>query len=203
MESTKVSLYARVSTSDKGQDPEMQLRELREFAARRGFDVVEEFVDRTSGAKESRPALDRLMNDARRRRFDAVIVWKLDRLGRSLKHLVNVLADLGTYGVAFISMNDNLDLSTPTGRLLFGLLASMAEFERSLIQERVKAGLRFAKSRGKRLGRPKRTVDVERVRELRVKGRSWPEIAGELGVSRITCIRAARGVSKTPPRPSA
>jgi DNA invertase Pin-like site-specific DNA recombinase len=115
----RVALYARVSTLNN-QDPEMQLAELREYAGRRGWQIVEEFTDQgVSGCKESRPALNRLMSDACRRRFDAVLVWKIDRFGRSLKHLVNALAELAALGVAFISLRDNLDLSTPSGRLMF------------------------------------------------------------------------------------
>src|SRR5271157_4388770 len=133
----RVALYARVSTLH-GQHPEMQLAELREYAARRGWQVTGEYVDEgVSGSKESRPALNRLMTDARRRKFDAVLVWKIDRFGRSLKHLVNALADLDAYGVAFVSLRDGLDLSSPSGRLMFQIIGAMAEFERALIQERV------------------------------------------------------------------
>jgi DNA invertase Pin-like site-specific DNA recombinase len=185
-----VALYARVSTSNGHQDPEMQLAELREYAGRRGWEIVGEYTDQgVSGSKESRPELNRLMTDAHRRRFDAVLVWKIDRFGRSLKHLVNALADLGAYGVAFISFRDNLDLSTPSGRLMFQLLGAMAEFERSLIQERVKAGLRNARAKGKRLGRPRRVVDVARVEALRASGASWRSIARELGVGLATLYR--------------
>src|SRR5664280_2768018 len=137
----RVALYARVSTLNN-QDPEMQLAELREYAGRRGWQIVEEFTDQgVSGCKESRPSLNRLMSDACRRRFDAVLVWKIDRFGRSLKHLVTALADLDAYGVTFASLRDNLDLSTPTGRLMFQIIGAMAEFELSLTKERVKCGL--------------------------------------------------------------
>ena len=137
MANERVALYARVSTL-LGQSPEMQLVELREYAARRGWHVIGEYVDRASGIKESRPALNRLMTDARRRKFDMIAVWKIDRFGRSLKHLVNALAELEAVGVAFVSLRDNLDLSTPAGRLMFQIIAAMAEFERALIQERVR-----------------------------------------------------------------
>src|SRR5664280_238364 len=150
----RIALYARVSTLN-GQHPEMQLSELREYAARRGWTVTGEYVDEgVSGSKESRPELNRLMADAHSRKFDIVLVWKIDRFGRSLKHLVTALADLDAYGVTFASLRDNLDLSTPTGRLMFQIIGAMAEFERSLIQERVRAGLRNARAKGKRLGRP-------------------------------------------------
>jgi DNA invertase Pin-like site-specific DNA recombinase len=152
---TLVALYARVSTLNN-QDPEMQLAELREYAGRRGWQIVEEFTDQgVSGCKESRPALNRMMADACRRRFDAILVWKIDRFGRSLKHLVNALAELAALGVAFISLRDNLDLSTPSGRLMFQIIGAMAEFERALTQERVRAGLRNARAKGRRLGRPR------------------------------------------------
>ena len=174
----RVALYARVSTSNGHQDPEMQLRELREYAERRGWQVAGEYTDHgISGSKESRPELNRLMTDAHRRRFDAILVWKIDRFGRSLKHLVNALADLGAYGVAFISLRDNLDLSTPSGRLMFQIIGAMAEFERALIQERVRAGLRNAQAKGKLLGRPRRTVDASKIAALRASGASWRAIS--------------------------
>ena len=150
----RIALYARVSTSNGQQDPEMQLRELREYAKHRELIIIDEYIDRMTGSKDSRPALNRLMGDACQRRFDAVLVWKLDRFGRSLRHLVNAIAELEALGVAFISFRDNLDLTTPSGRLMFQIIGAMAEFERALIQERVKAGLRNARAKGKRLGRP-------------------------------------------------
>jgi DNA invertase Pin-like site-specific DNA recombinase len=186
-----VALYARVSTSNGHQDPEMQLSELREYARRRGWEIIGEYTDQgVSGSKESRPELNRLMTDAHLRRFDAVLVWKIDRFGRSLKHLINALADLAAYGVAFVSIRDNLDLSTPSGRLMFAVIGAMAEFERALIQERVKAGLRNARAKGKRLGRPRRVVDSSRVADLRATGASWRAIARELGVGIATLHRA-------------
>jgi DNA invertase Pin-like site-specific DNA recombinase len=187
---SRVALYARVSTSNGQQDPEMQLSELREYAGLRGWEITEEFTDQgVSGSKESRPALNRLMVDAQRRKFDAVLVWKIDRFGRSLKHLVNALAELGAFGVAFISLRDNLDLSTPSGRLMFQIIGAMAEFERALIQERVKAGLRNARAKGKRLGRPRRDVDAARIAALRASGASWRAVSRELGVGIATLYR--------------
>jgi DNA invertase Pin-like site-specific DNA recombinase len=154
----RVALYARVSSANGQQDPEMQLSELRDVGSARGFQVVTEFVDRgVSGAKESRPQLNQLVIDARQRKFDCILVWKLDRFARSLKHLVNALAEFEVLGIAFVSLRDNLDLSTPSGRLMFQIIGAMAEFERSLIVERVKAGLRNAKSKGRQLGRPRLT----------------------------------------------
>jgi DNA invertase Pin-like site-specific DNA recombinase len=187
---TRVALYARVSTLN-GQDPEMQLSELREYASRRGWSIAGEYVDQgVSGSKESRPELNQLMADAHRREFDAVLVWKIDRFGRSLKHLVNALADLCAYGVAFISFRDNLDLSTPSGRLMFQIIGAMAEFERSLIQERVKAGLRNARAKGKKFGRPRAKVDAVRVAELRHDGHSWSQVCRALSVSKGTAQRS-------------
>ena len=143
----KVALYARISTTNHGQDVNLQLRELREYCQRRNLEITREYADTASGAKDSRPELNRLMVDAKHRRFDAVCVWKLDRFGRSVRHLVNALADLESLRVSFISLKDNLDLSTPSGRLMFQIIGAMAEFERSLIQERVRAGLLwFAKT---------------------------------------------------------
>ena len=185
-----VALYARVSTLNN-QDPEMQLGELREYARRRGWQVAEEYTDQgVSGSKESRPALNRLMADAHSRRFDAILIWKIDRFGRSLKHLVNSLAELAALGVAFVSLRDNLDLSTPSGRLMFQIIGAMAEFERALIQERVRAGIRNARAKGKRVGRPRVFVDTNRIASLRAQGRSWSQIVAEVGVGKGTAQRA-------------
>jgi DNA invertase Pin-like site-specific DNA recombinase len=179
----RVGIYARVSTLI-GQRPEMQVTELREYASRRGWEIFSEYVDSgISGSKESRPELNRLMSDAHQRKIDAVLVWKIDRFGRSLKHLVNSLAELSAYGVAFISLRDNLDLSTPSGRLMFQIIGAMAEFERSLIQERVRAGLRNAKLKGKVLGRPRRIVSSDEMTRLREQGASFREIARAVGAS--------------------
>jgi DNA invertase Pin-like site-specific DNA recombinase len=195
--SMRVALYGRVSTTDKGQDPEMQLRELREYCERRGWTITQEYIDAgVSGSKDSRPALNRLMADAHSRKFDTVLVWKIDRWGRSLKHLVTSLADLDAVGVAFVSLRDNLGLGTPSGRLMMQLLGAMAEFERALIQERVKAGLRNARAKGKRLGRPRVFVSEHRIQMLRGLGVSWRDIAEELGVGVGTVHRTAQRRSK-------
>ena len=193
-----VALYARVSTSNGHQDPEMQLRELREFCDRRGWKVAKEYVDHVSGAKDSRPALNQLMTDAGQRKLDAVLVWKLDRFARSLKHLINTLAQFEALGVAFVSLRDNLDLSTPSGRLMFQIIGAFAEFERALIQERVKAGLRNARAKGKRLGRPRTVVNVSRIVFLRGQGRSWAQIKSETGISKGTAQRAVAGLPTNP-----
>jgi DNA invertase Pin-like site-specific DNA recombinase len=192
----RVALYARVSTCNGQQDPELQLRELREYAKLRGLTIVGEYVDRISGSKDSRPALNQLMADASQRKFDAVLVWKLDRFGRSLRHLVNALAELEALGLTFISLRDNLDLSTPSGRLMFQIIGAMAEFERSLIQERVKAGLRNAKAKGRRLGRPRADINEREVLALRKSGASWRTIAEKLGVGLGTAHRIVQSRSK-------
>ena len=157
------AICARVSTAD--QSTQMQVSVLRDYVENRNWNLVSKYVDeRVSGTKDRRPALDRLMADAKQRRFDAVLVSKLDRFARSLRHLINALAELEALGVAFVSLRDNVDLSTPSGRLMVQIIGAMAEFERSLIVERVRAGLQNARRRGKRLGR--RRALVKRPRSL-------------------------------------
>lgn len=152
----KTALYARVSTSDKGQDPEMQLRELREYCERRGWQIAGEYVDiGVSGAKDSRPELNRLVADASRRRFDAVVVWKFDRFARSVSHLLRALETFRSLGIEFVSYSEAIDTSTPVGKMTFTVLGAVAELERALIVERVRAGVRNPRAKGKRLGRPK------------------------------------------------
>jgi DNA invertase Pin-like site-specific DNA recombinase len=189
-----VALYARVSTLDKGQDPEMQLRELRAHAAAQGLTVFKEYLDHgISGAKDSRPALNQMMEDARLKRFDAILVWKLDRFSRSLRHLINSLELLAKSQVAFISLRDNLDLSTAAGRLMFQMIGAFAEFEREITRERVRAGLVNARAKGKTLGRKKRAgVDVELILALRGQGKSWRQIQKETGIPHATCRDRAR-----------
>jgi DNA invertase Pin-like site-specific DNA recombinase len=194
----RVGLYARVSTMHN-QNPEMQLSELREYGTHRGWQIVGEYVDEgISGSRERRPQLDRLMADAHRRKFDLIAVWKIDRFGRSLKHLVNALADLDSLGVAFVSLRDNLDLSTPSGRLMFQIIGAMAEFERSLIQERVRAGLRNAQARGVRLGRPRTVVDADQIARLRASGASWREVAEQMRIGVGTAVRALQQALQKP-----
>jgi DNA invertase Pin-like site-specific DNA recombinase len=189
----RVAIYARVSTLDKGQDATMQTSELREYCARRGWHVQQEYIDNgISGSKESRPALNRLMTDARAVRFDAVVVWKLDRLGRSLKHLVGLLADLDALGIVLVSQRDGFDMTTPGGRAMFGMCAVMAEFERALICERVRAGMAHAKAKGIKVGRPGAIVDMVRVAERRAKGESLRAIARDLRVSPALLVKRAK-----------
>ncbi len=174
----------------------MQLSELREYASRRSWTITAEYVDQgVSGSKESRPQLNLLTADAHRRKFDAVLVWKIDRFGRSLKHVVNALADLCAYGVAFVSFRDNLDLSTPSGRLMFQVIGAMAEFGRSLIQERVRAGLRNARAKRKKFGRPRVKIDAVRVAQLRRDGFSWSQVCRTLKVSKGSAQRSVARAS--------
>lgn len=181
----RTALYARVSTADKGQDPDMQLRELREYCARRNWTIVSEYVDvGVSGSKDSRPQLNKLMASAKQRQFDAVLVWKLDRFGRSLKHLVSALGEFEALGIAFASLRDSFDLTTPAGRLMFNMVASFAEFERDLIRERVKAGIANRRAKGFRVGRKPVSIDSSKLQTLRSEGRTIREIADTLGISR-------------------
>lgn len=192
----RVVIYGRVST--EGQSVDMQLVELREYVARRGWTLVEEYVDHISGAKELRPSLVRLMDDARQRKFDILLVWKIDRLARSLRHLVNTLAELDDLAVAFVSFKDSLDLSSASGRLTMQLLGAMAEFERSLIQERVRAGIRNARNRGRTLGRPRLDLDRTRILRLKASGASLRAISLQLGISVGSVHRALQERSKNP-----
>jgi DNA invertase Pin-like site-specific DNA recombinase len=170
---------------------------LREYAERRGWQIAGEYIDRgVSGSKDSRPQLNRLMSHAHQRQFDAIVVWRIDRFGRSLRHLVTSLADLNAFGVAFISLRDNLDLSTPSGRLMFHVVAAMAEFERELIRERVRAGLANARSKGVTLGRRRSAVDGASVVQLRSEGCSWAEVCRRLDLSKGTAQRAAQSVAE-------
>lgn len=194
----RAAIYARVSTVNHGQSPEMQLAEVREFCERRGWTLAEYVDVGISGAKEKRPALDRLMSDAYKRRFDVVVVWKFDRFARSVSHLLRALETFKALGIEFVSLSEQVDTSTPTGKMVFTVLGAVAELERSLIAERVRAGLRNAKAKGKQLGRPRIVVDAAEITRLRASGASWPQIARELGVSVGTAYQAARSLSKIP-----
>jgi DNA invertase Pin-like site-specific DNA recombinase len=195
----RTAIYARVSTQD--QHCEMQLRELREYVKRRGWKKAGEYVDEgISGTRASRPALDKLMLDASEHRVDCIIVWKLDRFGRSVLHLSEQLAKLASYDVRFIATTQSIDTdaSNPTSRLLLHILSAVAEFEREMIRERTTAGVRRAIAAGKKVGRPKRIYRRDKVLELRNAGKSWRAIAAELGVPFSTI----RGCAKTPPATS-
>ncbi len=193
----RVGIYARVSTNR--QCPESQLLPLREYATARGFEIVSEYVDVISGSKDGRPELARLMADAAKRRLDAVAVWKFDRFARSTRHLVTALEQFNALGVDFISLSESIDTSTPMGKMVFTVLAAVAELELSLIRERVIMGLQRAKAQGKKLGRPRVAVDADRVAALRAQGHSWAMITKELGIGKGTAQRAFYSLPKNPP----
>lgn len=181
----RAAIYARVSTVD--QEPENQLQELRRYVEARGW-TAQEYVDRgVSGAKDRRLALDALILDAKRRRFDVLVCWRLDRLGRNLRHLILLLDELSALGVAFVSLQEGIDATTSAGRLQLHILGAIAEFERARIAERVSAGLQRARAQGRRLGRPRKRIALDRVSAVR--GLPIREAADRLGVSRSTAHR--------------
>jgi DNA invertase Pin-like site-specific DNA recombinase len=191
----KVAIYARVSTFD--QEPENQLQELRRYVVARGWTAVE-YVDRgVSGTKESRPALDALVKDAKRRKFDVLVSWRLDRLGRNLRHLVTLLEELQSLGVTFVSMGEGIDCTTPAGKLQLHILAALAEFERGRIRERVLAGLQRARKEGKALGTGRGVLPLDRL--VRVASPSLTDAAATLGVSRSTLKRWRRAQKSLSP----
>jgi DNA invertase Pin-like site-specific DNA recombinase len=184
------ALYMRISTKGHGQTTDTQALALREYAQRRGFEVVEEYKDEgISGSRHSRPALDRLMKDARARKFDVVIVARFDRFARSVSHLLRALEEFGTLGVDFVSLSESIDTSTPVGKMIFTVLGAVAELERNLIKERVHMGISRARKQGKRLGRPKRIFDREKAIAM-AQNMSLRQVARELGVSRGVIERA-------------
>jgi len=189
MEKTlRVGLYARVSTHDQQTLP-MQLSAMSEYVERRGWTVKVEVSEVGSGAKE-RQKREELLKAARRREIDAIVVWRLDRWGRSLVDLVSTLGELGELGVGFVSLTEALDLTTPTGRAMAGLLAVFAEFERDILRERVKAGIAQARAEGKPHGRPRTAaLQEERVREMYEAGMSKSEIARRLSIGRTSVRR--------------
>jgi DNA invertase Pin-like site-specific DNA recombinase len=197
----KAAIYGRVSTT--AQDTNLQMREVRQFVQRRGWQIAEEYIDKgISGSKEKRPALDKLMYEAKRRKFDAVVVYRYDRFARSLRHLVNALEEFRALGIEFVSIHEGVDTSTPNGRLVFGIFASIAEFERELIRARVRSGLAAARARGIQLGRPAlRKFTVKEIKELRRdrrKGMPFQKLAQLHGTSVWTafqiCKRRLKGV---------
>jgi len=183
----KVALYIRVSTGEQNLD--LQLNELSEYASFRKWAVVETYGDKMGGAKDRRPALDRLMADARRGRFGVVAVWRFDRFARSTSHLLRALEEFAALGIDFVSLKESIDTSTPMGKMVFTVLAAVAELERSTIRERVLAGQRAARRRGVRFGRPCVEVDTARALKLRREGLSWRDVSAELGVPKDTLIR--------------
>jgi DNA invertase Pin-like site-specific DNA recombinase len=194
----RTAIYARVSTSNNGQDPTMQTRELEKYCQRRGWELAGCYVDNEiSGSKESRPELDRLMADAHRRRFDAVAVWKFDRFARSVSHLLRALETFKALGIDFVSLSEQVDTSTPTGKMVFTVLGAVAQLERSLIAERVRAGLRNARAKGRKLGRPRIGVDASRIAALRTQGHSWG-MCRDTGLGKGTAQRAFYSLPQVP-----
>lgn len=194
------ALYARVSMKFGAQNPEIQLRELREYCNRRGWEVASEHVDiDLSGLKKHRHEFDRLTLECRMRSVDAVVVCRYSRFAKSLRELVNALEEFHALGIAFVSLHEGVDTSTPIGSLVFGIFASIAEFEGELIRERVRSGLAAARAKGKRIGRPRKLLDTAEIDRLRAAGASWRTIATTLGISVGTVHRAAPNRSRTAP----
>lgn len=188
MELKRVGIYARVSTKD--QTTENQMLDLRKYCEARGWQIAAECIDQgISGAKDDRPQLKAVMDLARKRKIDTLLVWRFDRFARSLTHLVNSLEELRRLGVDFVSFQENVDTSSAQGRMIFGVMASLAEFERALIQERIKSGLRRAQSQGKRIGRPKTSADPAVALRMHQDGRTLREIAATLSVGKGTVER--------------
>jgi DNA invertase Pin-like site-specific DNA recombinase len=170
----------------------MQLRELRDYCDRRGWEISREYVDvGISGGKEKRPELDKLLHDGHRRYFDAVVVWRFDRFARSVSHLLKALENFRALGIEFVSLSEQVDTSTPTGKMIFTVLGAVAELERSLIVERVRAGLRNARAKGKKLGRPRKVASPSEIARMRSEGASWRTIGTALGVSPATALHTA------------
>ena len=186
----RAALYCRVSTTD--QNPDTQLLDLREFAKQRGFEIVGEYTDVISGAKSKRPGLDRLMSDARRHRFDVVLVAAFDRIARNVRHFLEVLDELHHLGVEFVSLRENIDTSGPLGRAMVVIVGAIAELERSLIAERVRAGMRRAKLEGRRIGRQPLNIDREQVVADRKSGMSLTQVSRKHRISRASVCRLAK-----------
>ncbi len=194
----RVALYARVSTTDQSTDS--QLLDLRRYVRERGWDIFREYVDEgISGTKDSRPALNELMDDAKKRRFDVVLVWRFDRFARSTQHLILALSEFKNLGIDFVSFQENIDTSSPLGSAIFTIISAVSQLERDIIAERVRMGLRRAKEEGKQLGRPRASIDLEKLNRLHSEGRSHRQIAAELGTSHASVGRMLRANgTKTP-----
>ena len=188
MKTKRAAIYTRISTGEQNAD--LQSRELPEFCDRRGWQVGDVYSDVMTGAKDKRPALDRLMADARRGKFQLVAVWRFDRFARSTSHLLRALEEFAALGIDFVSVTEAIDTSTPAGRMVFTVLGAVAELERSIIRERVIAGQRAAMKRGVKFGRPTVTVDAAQVRRLRDDGLSWRAIAAQTGITKDTLRRS-------------
>lgn len=186
----RAAIYARISTSNGQQSPEMQLMALREYCQARGFKIFQEYTDEgQSGGKDSRPSLNILMDNARKRKFDVVVVYRFDRFARSSRHLIQALEEFKSLGIEFISYQENIDTSSPLGKAIFVIVAAMAELERNIIVERVKSGLKTAKCKGKKLGRPRTPLDLENAMQLKAEGLGLRKIASILGVGKSTVAK--------------
>jgi DNA invertase Pin-like site-specific DNA recombinase len=193
----RAGLYCRVSTVD--QHPETQLSELRQFAANKGFQVVGEYIDHGyCGARARRPELDRMMDDARRHKFDVMLVWSCDRLARSTKHLLQTIDELNGMGVQFLSQREAIDTEGPLGRAILVIVSAIAELERSLIIERVRAGMRRARIEGRQIGRARLDVNREQVIQDRCSGMSLTQVAKKHGISRASVCRLMKKASTSP-----
>jgi len=191
----KAAIYARVSTDQ--QNPEMQLCEVRDYCHRRGLKIAGEYLDKgISGNKERRPALDRLLFACRKRQVDVVVVYRYDRFARSLRQLVNALEEFRSLGIDFVSLHEGVDTSTPNGRLVFGIFATIAEFERELIRERVRAGMRNAQAKGKQVGRRRAVFDANHARSLLASGQSLAQVGAAFGISASTVCRRLQGITQ-------
>ncbi len=187
----RVAVYARVSTKDQSVD--MQLNDLERYTRERGFNVFKIYADNgVSGTKETRPALSELMNDAKKRKFDTVLVWRFDRFARSTKHLVTALYEFRNLGIDFISYQENIDTSSPLGEAVFTVISAMSKLERDIMAGRVRGGLRKARANGRRLGRPSSDIDISKVIECKEQGRSIREIAKEMGMHRSKVERTLK-----------
>ncbi len=194
----RVALYARVSTLDKGQDPETQLVQLRQYAQARNFEVITEFIDYASGTSEDRTQYKLMMAAAKKRKIDVVLVWRYDRFARSTQALVNALKEFQSLGIDFISYQENIDTTTPTGELIFHVMASLAQFESFLISQRVKAGIARAKAQGKHISRPPIAKQMqEKIIELQREGVSMNKISKTLGIAYGTVYNYRSKMSKT------
>ena len=195
MSEKKAAMYVRVSTDE--QETDMQEVEIREYCEKRGWSCVLYRDKAQSGAKNDRPALNTMLSDMRRRRFDVVVVWKLDRLARSLRQLLTIGEECRSLGVDLVSLRQNIDTTLPAGRLTFQILGAVAEFERELLRERVKAGMAQAKRTGKHVGRPAlrtfQPLDIERMRELRSNGTSVRKLAKDFETSQWMVARLTNG----------
>jgi len=186
----RAALYLRVSTLD--QHPETQLHDLRALAAQRGWEIVREYTDRISGTRAKRPGLDELLHDARRGRFDVVLVWAFDRLARSVKHLLEVLDELNHLNLEFVSFRENIDTGGALGRAVVVIIGAIAELERNLIIERVRAGMRRARLEGRHIGRRPLAIDREALRRDRERGLSLGQLAKLHHISRTSVARALK-----------